>query len=1417
METSWLFEVSWEVCNKVGGIHTVISSKATEAVAAFSGRYVAMGPLLDRNPGFVPCEPPEDLKPALARLTDKNVRTAFGNWDIPGAPWVILVEFHEAFPDHDKLLFQLWTDFGVDSMAGSWDYIEPVLFSSAAALVIKEIADEVEESVDVFGHFHEWMSGAGVLYLKKHAPSVSTVMTTHATMLGRAMSGSSVDIYENLEEIEPSQEAKVFGVTAKHSMESVSAREADCFTTVSNITSKEAANLLGTNPAVITVNGFNLEGFAEPKVVAKTRQKARKQLLDLASQFLERDLNPDKTLLVATSGRYEFHNKGLDLLIESLADVDRQLAKTGVESGEEITVVNFFLVTCGYAGFSEEARMRLKDQQYGIEKYGGIATHHLGDADHDPIVAKCREQSLTNTAANRCCVIFIPVYLDGNDGILNLEYYDALAGMDLTVFPSFYEPWGYTPMESAAFFVPTVTSDRAGFGQWVMEKYPEGHEGVLVLNRLTDKYATVVAKLSAILNEFAHWTPEEREVRRLAARHVAEETTWKDFYPRYLEAYEQAANIRTERIAGVQRMATAPGKQISFSGVNTTQPRLRSFSVITELPQSLARLRELSENLWWVWHRDAQELFEWIDADGWRKSGHNPVHFLDTMDRDRLNHLSGDTEFMGRFFSILERFDAYMAETGKADHSGITWDNPVAYFSMEFGLHESIPIYSGGLGLLAGDHIKAASDLNLPFVGVSLLYKHGYFHQKINGNGDQVVEYRQNNFASMPILQLHDSKTERVLVAVDLPGRTVYAKIWEVHVGRAKLYLLDTDVVENSRADRDIADRLYEPSSKGRIEQEIILGIGGVRMLKALNIKPSLYHLNEGHSAFLLFERIRQYMLLENVDFSTAKEILRGSTVFTMHTPVPAGNERFEKSLVENYFRGYTEKMGLPWDALWNLGHIYAEEADHLNMTVLALQLSYARNGVSRLHGDVSRRMWMDLWRGFLLGEVPVGHITNGVHITSWLDERLRHDIEESCSFSIHRALLENTDWTCLDHLDDRRLWDTHVALKHRLYDEVRSSVTEQWTREGEPPNRLHTFLKALNPDHLTLCFARRCTAYKRPTLLFHNLNRAKEIFCNPEKPVNIIFAGKAHPADTIGASYINLINRLAKHDDFMGQVIFLEGYDIRLARLLVSGADVWLNNPTRLMEASGTSGMKAAVNGIPNCSILDGWWDEAYDGSNGWAIGQGLVYENQVNQDIVDADNLYAVLETSVVPEFYDRDGDGVPHMWLKRMKESMKTAFRQYGTHRMVREYIDDMYLPTIAISHLRNKKDYALSQEIGDWRKRIPGRFSTVTIKEIHVDGIHGDVFKLGEKFAVIAIIDKGQLLTEELLVELVVATASEDAVIDCVPMKLEHAEGNSLDFSVQYSPNFSGECRFGVRVIPTHPGLGSKYETKLIKWS
>ncbi len=672
MDISWLFEVSWEVCNKVGGIHTVISSKATQAIAAFDERYVVIGPLLDRNPGFEPCAPPKDIVPALERLKAKGINATMGIWAIPGKPWVLLIDFQSTFKNHDKLLFQLWNDFGVDSMAGGWDYIEPVLFSTAAGMVIKEVYDDVENLADVYAHFHEWMSGAGVLFLKKHAPGVITVLTTHATMLGRAMSGAGIDIYEQLEEIEPSQEAKVFGVTAKHSMESVSAREADCFTTVSNITRKEASNLLGTNPAVVTVNGFNLEGFAEPTAVAKSHKTSRKQLLNLASRFLDRKLDPGKTLLVATSGRYEFHNKGIDLLLDAMADLEQNLDKTD----ETTTVVTFLLVSCGYAGFSDEARRRLKQERYDIEKYAGIATHHLGDADHDPVVSKCRERRLNNAPENRCCVIFIPVYLDGNDGVLNLEYYDALVGMDLTVFPSFYEPWGYTPMESAAFAVPTVTSDRAGFGQWVMGKHPDGHPGVQVLNRLEDDYETARKHLTDFLCDFSAWSEEERTTRSAEARRIAEEATWEKFYSRYLEAYEHAATTRTERIAGVQRMSDAPGREISFTGVNTTQPRLRTFTVVTELPPTLARFRELANNLWWVWHRDSQDLFEWMDEDKWHQCGHNPVLFLDTMDRDRLNQLADDIEFMAPFHQRARTVRRLHAGTRQRRHPGYHLEEP---------------------------------------------------------------------------------------------------------------------------------------------------------------------------------------------------------------------------------------------------------------------------------------------------------------------------------------------------------------------------------------------------------------------------------------------------------------------------------------------------------------------------------------------------------------------------------------------------------------------------------------------------------------------------------------------------------------------------------------------------------------------
>ncbi|XPV77817.1 MAG: alpha-glucan family phosphorylase [Desulfovibrio sp.] len=1419
MTKDYLFEVSWEVCNMVGGIYTVISSKVQEAQKVFGDGYITIGPLLSRNPDFVEENTFPECVEALQRIKDKNIDVRTGYWDIPGQPRTILVNFNGAYSDPNKLLFDFWNDYGVDSMSGAWDYIEPTLFSYATGEVIHEIQKDLDDYNRIFAHFHEWMSGAGVLYLKKHAPEITTVLTTHATMLGRALSGTGVDIYTQLDEIEPVEQARLHNITAKCSMETVSSREADGFLTVSKITRTEAENLLGNKPDIVTPNGFNLDVFTDYVQEKDKAQKLRNKLLDFASLFLREELDPKKTRLIATSGRYEFRNKGIDILIESLQQMEEYLQKN---DSPDITLVNLFLVTGGYAGFSSTARRSMKDGQYEIERYEGISTHHLGTPESDPIANGCRDVGLNNQAGKKVKVIFIPVYLDGNDGVLNMEYYDALSGCDLTVFPSFYEPWGYTPLESIAFAVPTMTCDRAGFGQWVQEMYPEGHSAVTVIKRLGAENATASEQLATALKDFLHWDDAEMNRRRSAARALAGQATWKEFYKFYVEAYEMAHTVRNNRLSGLLPDGQE-GELASFTGVNTTTPRFRAFAVITELPEQLKRLRELADNLWWVWHKPAQALFARICPDSWKESNNNPVQMIDTIDRSRLAELIQDPDFLSDYAAILDDFDKYMGKQKTADHNGITWENPVVYFSMEFGLHESIATYSGGLGLLAGDHIKSASDLNLPFVGVSLLYKEGYFRQRINKNGEQVAEYVESNFAGMPMNIIQKADGKPMLVTVRMPGREVHAQIWEICVGRAILYLLDTDIVQNNISDRSITGRLYEPSSKGRIEQEIILGVGGVRMLEALQIIPGIYHLNEGHSAFLLLERIRRHMKDDRMEFHAAQEVIRGSTVFTMHTPVPAGNERFEKSLVHNHFTAFLEETGLSWDAIWNLGHLYSSNDNEFNMTVLALRLSCGRNGVSKLHGYVSRKMWQSLWTGFILDELPVGYVTNGVHAQSWLDEKIRHLVEESCKSDIHKSLLRQDSWAeHIDDIPDDQLWQAHIELKERLYDEIKNSISQQWSREGIPQSSIEKFTDSLNSEALTICFARRFTGYKRPNLIFKDIERIRAIIEEPKRPINLVFAGKAHPADTQGAEYIKEIVELGKQKNFLGKIIFLENFDIRLARLLVSGADVWLNNPIRFLEASGTSGMKAAMNGVPNCSILDGWWDEAYNGQNGWAIGACMVDEHrgklggeELNK--VDAENLYSVLIEDVVPTFYRRDERGVPVRWVEKMKESMKTGLGDFNTHRMVREYITNYYEPSFRLKNKVEANFNELAQEIGTWKKSIPGRFSTVTIHEIKIKGIQGDAFKLGDKLKITALVDQGQMDTDEILVELIILNGEDESLQATVPMTLTHQEGETVHFRGEYEPHKAGRCRYGVRIIPVHHGLCCKYETRLVRWS
>jgi starch phosphorylase len=705
-------------------------------------------------------------------------------------------------------------------------------------------------------------------------------------------------------------------------------------------------------------------------------------------------------------------------------------------------------------------------------------------------------------------------------------------------------------------------------------------------------------------------------------------------------------------------------------------------SGFTPIPQRLGRLIEMAYNLWWVWHPQAPDLFRSIDASLWEEVYHNPVRFLREVRQVTLDEAAGDPKFLRQYHGVMADFDAYVAGTDtwfSRTYPGVG-DAPIAYFSAEFGLHEALPIYSGGLGVLSGDHCKEASDLGLPFVGVGFLYPQGYFRQQIAADGTQEAIYEKLNFAEVPALPAFDRNGREVVIEVQLPGRKVYAKVWEIQVGRVPLYLMDTDIHPNALADRHLSARLYGGDREMRLSQEMVLGIGGVRTLQVLDIQPSAWHINEGHPAFLLLERIRG-LVQSGMDFNEAAEIVRATSIFTTHTPVPAGHDVFTFDLMDRFFAGYWDEMGLGRDEFLNIACQNQPWGPTFSMSVLGLKLAGHYNGVSDLHGEVSRKMWHFLWPDRPVDQVPIRSITNGVHTESWLAPELKALLDEYLPPGWIDAIDDPGIWDGILSIPDLALWDVRQRLRRRLVEFVRERTRAYLRRLGAEPWQLEAAGAMFDPEALTIGFARRFATYKRATLLFFDVERLKYILNQPGRPVQIIFAGKAHPADEPGKDLIRQVYKWANEPGLAGRIVFLENYDINMARYLVQGVDLWLNAPRHPNEASGTSGQKAALNGVPNLSVMDGWWAEGYNGANGWTIGQAKAYSNPDDQDREDSLSLYQNLEEKIVPLFYERDDQGVPAAWLKVVKEAVRSIAPIFSTARMVKEYTRYMYLASMA----------------------------------------------------------------------------------------------------------------------------------------
>lgn len=847
--------------------------------------------------------------------------------------------------------------------------------------------------------------------------------------------------------------------------------------------------------------------------------------------------------------------------------------------------------------------------------------------------------------------------------------------------------------------------------------------------------------------------------------------------------------------------------------------RLQMYQVFPSVPEPLKFLEDLSRNMWWCWHMDAIELFRRINPHIWRQSGRNPIYFSTLIPPERLEELATDGSYLAHMERVKKKFETETAMLQSENGSTAGEVGTIAYFSMEFGIHESLPLFAGGLGVLAGDHLKAASDLSLPLVGMGLLFSKGYFRQFLNDEGWQQEEYPDNDIFHMPLRRVKDSSGNQMSITLDGPHAPIHATIWKVQVGCVPLYLLDTNLPENSVEVRAITDRLYAGEPKQRLEQEVLLGIGGMRALEVLGIQPKICHMNEGHSAFCSIERLCQFKNKIGIDLETALEIIPRTTIFTTHTPVAAGHDEFPKEMVAPYVASMQECLGIDTDQIISWGQPGGGNSNApLSMFVLGLRMSQHHNGVSQLHGRVARRMWSHVWQGWPEDEIPISHVTNGIHIPSWIS------IENATLFERYLA----PDWHLhvgiknlskrIDQIYSDELWQTRRMSRARLIRTCRELMVKQYGRRNASQSTMREAEGVLDPEILTIGFARRFATYKRATLLLKDPERLKKIINDPDRPVQIIFAGKAHPKDREGKDIIRQLIAFAKDPELRQRIVFLEDYDINVTRNLIQGADVWLNTPRRPMEACGTSGMKAAINGVLNVSVLDGWWCEGYREDRGWAIGNGEEYDDHEYQDMVDSYALYNLLENDVIPSFYDRKNGESPEKWTKMMKESMKMALDDYCTHRMVLEYNQKFYKPAIESYETFTRNNAENAKQMLAQKKRLMNLWQSIQVKEPTRE--YNGPFRIGESFQISAEVSLGEIRPEEVLVELYYGKLRTiDTLLPGMTqtMEVEKELGpGTYHYSCLLPCASSGRFGFTVRVSPKGDDF-LRFTSGLITWA
>ena len=1408
LNPDFLFEVSWEVCNKVGGIHTVIASKAPIVAGAMGDNYITIGP--DFSQDSVNPEFSEDNSLMAAwreSLYNQGVRVRIGRWNIEGRPIAILIDFKSFFSQKDTILSKLWEDYNVDSLSGQWDYVEPVLFGYAAGVVIASYAETMcTPSQKVVAHFHEWMASAGSLYLHKYAPYVATLFTTHATVMGRCIAGNRLPLYNDLLKFNADELARQFNVMAKHSLEKSAATHSDAFLTVSEITANECRYLIGREVTRITPNGFDNGFVPRGEELAAKRSAARKKLIEVAEASWGVELN--NPLIVATSGRYEYRNKGIDVFLESL----KQLASSSLDRD----VLAVVAVPAANIGMRQDLAQHLENKESAIDPaQKRWLTHNLESEAWD-MVSQSIEGSILSTSASRVKVLFVPTYLNGNDGIFNMPYYDVLAGVDLTVFASYYEPWGYTPLESVAYGVPTVTTTLAGFGLWVANH--SNRAGVDVVRRDDYNEREVVFQITEIMKRYLTMSEAQYESTREAAMELSNTAVWKKLYNEYKHAYEEAIENSISRTNRVLIDGGNRGEQINFvrQQLTSNRPQWHRLMVEKGIPERLKPLEELSRNLWWCWTPGAQELFEAADKELWVKVDRNPIALLDKISAQRYEEILADKAFLKKMDEVYKQFCDYMSEKPSPEHA------KVAYFSMEYGLHSSLKIYSGGLGILAGDYLKEASDRNVPMVAVGLLYRYGYFTQRLSAQGAQEATYEAQNFFKLPISPVRDELGNWVTTQVALPGRNLTARVWKCQVGRTDLFLLDADYEANLDEDRQVTYYLYGGDWENRLKQEILLGVGGIRALVKMGIKQEVYHCNEGHAAFINIERIRNLIARKRLSFSEAMEVVRSSSLFTTHTPVPAGHDAFPESMIRQYMSHYPDVLGITWDQFINLGKTNPSDPNEkFSMSVLACNLSQEVNGVSWLHGEVSKDILGNMWPGYFKNELHIGYVTNGVHFPTWVASNLRKLYAKYFGKAFEGHTYNIPEWQNVHKIDDKELWSERMFLKERLIKTIRKRFSDPTQVRLQSPRQMVQVTESIKPEVLTIGFARRFATYKRAHLLFTNLERLSALVNNKERPVQFIFAGKAHPNDKPGQDLIKRIVEVSAMPEFVGKIVFLQNYDMELARRMVQGVDVWLNTPTRPLEASGTSGEKCVMNGVMQFSVLDGWWVEGYKEGAGWMLPMERTYADQRFQDELDAEMIYNTIEEQIVPLYYDRAEDGVPHRWVNAVKKCVADIASNFTTNRMLIDYEERFYNKLAQRKKLMLDKNYLMARQIAAWKRKVSAAWDNIVIRDVKRAEIESEAMYVGKKYHFELTIDLAGLQKEDIGAELVVATQIEAGqaanVVETRRLEIVASDDKSVTLALDYAPEHTGMFDVALRVFPVNDNLEHRMDFALVKWA